>query len=314
MKNVLKSVLFIAILIGLIMGITCLLLPKESIYKYGLIKTSTYEILREKENTIDAVVIGDSLIYSGISPMEIWHNYGYTVYDMAKSAQLISDSYKYFQVAIASQKPKIIFFEANVLYRQAKNKPWLSVWQDLYKTYLPILTYHNYWKKYLFNNLNDSLYYSRLNAYKGFKYINKSVPGTKLDYMHEKAKVEVPKENQEYFQKIVELCQENAVKLIVISTPNMKSWNYGKHLGAKELTESYGLKYIDLNIGNPLDIDWKTESRDAGSHLNFKGAIKLSNYIGEYLESTEEFSDKRDQEEYDNWDEAYELYEKLLLQ
>ncbi len=312
MKNVLKSILFIVILFILISGITYFLLPRENLKKYGLIKTSTYEILGEKENSIDAIIIGDSLIYSGVSPMEIWHNFGYTVFDMAKSAQLINDSYKYFEVAIKSQKPKIIFFESNVLYREGKNKPWFYIWQELYKTYFPITNYHNNWKKYLFTNLNDSVYYSKLNAYKGFKYINKTKPGKKLDYMKEREEIKVPLENLKYFDKIVKLCNSNDVKLILISTPNMKSWNYGKYLGTKELAHNYQLEYIDLNINNPLNIDWQTESRDAGSHLNYKGALKLSNYLGEYLKKTNLFVDKRNDDDYNSWNEAYDLYIELL--
>ncbi len=312
MKNVLKSIIFVLILYLLVTLISYCLLPHDSVRKYGIIKTSIYEILGEKENTIDSVIIGDSLIYSGISPMEIWHNYGITVFDLAKSAELIEDSYKNFNIAIKSQHPKIIFFESNVLYREAKNKPWFYVWQELYKTYFPITQYHNNWKKYLFTNLNDSMYYSKINVYKGFKYITKTKPGLKLDYMKERNKINIPKENQEYFQKIFDLCKDNNVKLILISTPNMKSWNYGKYLGTKELAQKYNLEYIDLNVDNPLNIDWKTESRDGGSHLNYKGALKLSNYIGTYLQETNLFTDKRNDSAYESWNEAYNIYLEYL--
>ncbi len=312
MKNVFKSIMFMIILFFLIIIITYFLLPRDSVRKYGIIKTSVYEILGEKEDSIDAVVIGDSLIYSGISPMEIWHNFGITVFDLAKSAELISSSYKNFEMAIKSQHPKLIFFEGNVLYRESKNKPWFYVWEELYKTYFPITKYHNNWKKYLFTNLNDSMNYSKINIYKGFKYITKSKPGKKLDYMKEKEKIEVPKENQEYFHKIYELCQKNNVKLVLISTPNMKSWNYGKYLGTKDLALKYNLEYIDLNINNPLNIDWKTESRDAGSHLNYKGALKLSQFIGKYLKETNLFTDKREDSNYASWNEAYDIYKEGL--
>ena len=312
MKNFGKSILFVIIFFVLFVAFSFFLTPQENIKKYGMFKISSYEILEEKENTLDAIVIGDSLIYSGISPMEIWHNYGYTVFDVAKSAELIDDAYKSFEVVIASQHPKIIFFEGNVLYRESKNKPWFYVYQELYKTYFPIIKYHNNWKKYLFSSLNDSLEYSRLNFYKGFKYINKTAPGKKLNYMEYTDKIKkVPRENQETFAKIVDLCQKNDVELILISTPNMKSWNYSKYLGTKELAEQNNVTYIDLNIGNPLKIDWKTESRDGGNHLNYKGALKLSNYIGEYLKDTNLFKDKRNDKAYASWNEAYAIYKDM---
>ncbi len=313
MKNIIKSILFVVILFILCSLISCLLLPHETIRKYGLIKTSSYEILAENENTIDSVIIGDSLIYSGISPMEIWNEYGITTFDVAKSAELINESYKNIKVVINSQHPKVIFFESNVLYRESKNKPWFYIWQELYKTYFPLITYHNNWKKYLFTNFNDSLEFSKINTYKGYKYITKTVPGKKLNYMKEVNKEKsISKENKSYFDKIYKLCQDNNIKLILISTPNMKSWNYAKYLGTKKLAEEYNLTYIDLNVNNPLKIDWKTESRDAGSHLNYKGSLKLSHYIGEYLYNTGLFEDKRNDPSYASWNKAYDFYKKNI--
>ena len=63
MKNLLKGTLFISIFIFLYYGFSYLLLPKENIKNFGLIKTAQYEILGEKKNSIDAIVIGDSLVY-----------------------------------------------------------------------------------------------------------------------------------------------------------------------------------------------------------------------------------------------------------
>lgn len=45
MKNLFKSIIFIAIFIFLYYGFSYLLLPKENIKEFGLIKTSEYEIL-----------------------------------------------------------------------------------------------------------------------------------------------------------------------------------------------------------------------------------------------------------------------------
>lgn len=64
MKNLFKSIIFIAIFIFLYYGFSYLLLPKENIKEFGLIKTSEYEILGEAKNSVDAIIVGDSLVYS----------------------------------------------------------------------------------------------------------------------------------------------------------------------------------------------------------------------------------------------------------
>ena len=76
MKTVMRVVLFCVIFLVLVEIFSFILLPGKNLKKYGSYKVAAYEILGEDENTIDVVAIGDSLVYSSLSPMEIWHNYG----------------------------------------------------------------------------------------------------------------------------------------------------------------------------------------------------------------------------------------------
>ncbi len=310
MKNVIKSVLFVGILIFLLEFSAYIMLPQKNIKKYGLFNIANYEILSETENTIDTVIIGDSLVYSAYIPMEIWHNYGYTTFDCANAAQLIKDSYKTLDYVIQSQHPKIVFFEANVLYRNPKNKSWyLKIYHE-FQNSMPILNYHNNWKKFLFNFTNDG--FNEINVNKGYK-LNKTVKkGKTTDYMHVTNKVkEIPEINQEYFAKMVKLCKDNDVKLVLLSTPSMKVWNYGKHEGALELASKYDVEYLDLNLAG-INIDWSKESKDKGDHLNYEGALKVSDYFGKYLQSLGIFEDHRNDKNYASWQECYESYQQNL--
>ncbi len=313
MKNALKSIVFIGILFVLLISISYLLLPREGVFRYGIIKTAEYEILGEKKDSIDVVFVGDSLIYSGISPMEIWNQFGYTSFDMANAAQLLEVSYKDIQVAIESQHPKFIFLESNVLYRESKNKPWNYDWVHFFETYVPIQKYHDNWKKYVLPWIDDTAKFSRINVYKGFRYITDHQKGTNLSYMDYSKKVKkIPEENKKWLQKIQALCQENHVTLLLISTPNMKNWNYKKHNGTKEVADEYGIEFLDLNIDNPVQIEWSIDSRDGGNHLNYKGAKKLSHYLGEYLKKTGILTDHRSDSHYESWNEAYQVYSNHL--
>ena len=56
--------------------------------------------------------------------MIIWNNYGYTVFDLASAAQVINDSYKDLEYAVDTQNPKVVIFEADVLFRNPKKVPW----------------------------------------------------------------------------------------------------------------------------------------------------------------------------------------------
>ena len=61
--------------------------------------------------------------------------------------------------------------------------------------------------------------------------------------------------------------------------------------------------YID-----EIGLDWKTDSKDGGNHLNLYGAIKVSDYIAEYIHENLEIPDRRSDK---NWNKEYKEYTKL---
>ncbi len=315
MKRVFKSILFFVILFILVEAIAWALLPQENIKKFGMKKVSSYEILNEKLDTIDAIFMGDSLIYTSISPLDIWNEYGFTSYSYASAAQIITTTYDNMKVAIESQHPKIIMMEANVLYRDAKNAPSYSKYNmmKVVDEILPIATHHNNWKKVLFKFVDKKTEYSAINDFKGFKYITDIKSAKNKDYMKVTEKVVDPvSQNIVTLKKIKNLCNDNNIKFVLISTPNFKSWNYGKYLGTKKISEDLDIEFIDLNLDNPLNIDWQTETKDKGSHLNYEGAKKVTSYIGKYLYDTNILIDHRDDSDYKDWDLAYNRYERVL--
>lgn len=311
MKNVLKSIIFMAILLVLYEIISySLITNKENVKKYGINTVSNNAILSEEKNTIDVVAIGDSLIYSSISPMIIWNNYGYTVFDLASAAQVINDSYKDLEYAVDTQNPKVVIFEADVLFRNPKKVPWYYKFTKL-ENYFSLFNHHNNWKIYLFNFLKTD---TTNNIFKGFKYINKTVSTKEKDYMKKTdKKTKIPENNIKYFEEMKKICDENNIKLIIMSFPNMRRWSYSKHEATLELSKKYNLEFIDFNTETDiLNIDWKTESRDGGGHLNYVGATKASNYVGEYLKKNNLVEDHRKDSKYNSWNEAYKQYEYKL--
>lgn len=304
--KILKSIVFMLILCILIELIPCLLFPNNNVRKYGIYNITAYSILGEKSNRIDVVAIGDSLIYTSIAPMEIWNSYGYTVFDAATPAQIILDSYKNLKIAIKSQKPKIVLFEANIIFRNPKKRHFNEEVATKFQNFIPMIKYHDNWKK-LFLNKN-----SWIDKDKGYKYITKVEPSKNIDYMKNSGvSLNVLEINLKYLDKIIELCDKNNVKLVLISTPSQKSWNYSKHIKASEIAEEKGLEFIDLNMED-LGIDWEKETKDKGAHLNYLGAKKVSEYIGNYLKSTNLLIDHRNDPNYNDWNVAYKKHQKSL--
>ena len=305
MKKFFKFMLFIIVFIILYLGLSYLFLPKDNLLKYGLYNTSSYEILGETPNTIDALVIGDSLVYSSISPMEIYNKYGFTLYDCAEAALLVEDAYAHFEIAADSQKPKIAILEPNMFFRNPKKRPWYSKPTRVLKNSFPLIKYHNNWKKMVFNTKSHSW----TNYYKGYKK-NKDIKASfNYDYMHKnKISNKIPPGNMEYFKKFVSYCKKNNIELMLISVPSQKSWSYEKHKTIEKLAKQYNITYLNLNLVEDLNIDWTKETKDKGDHLNFYGAQKVSDYIGNYLKINNKLKSHKNEKGYEEWDKALDYY------
>ncbi len=302
--NLLKSILFLVLLIIILELITIMLLPKYSIKKYGFQNTVKYEILQEKPDTIDVIYLGDSLVYSSISPMEIWNQYGYTGFDCAKAAESIANTRKHLEVAIKHEHPKVVFFEANVLYRDPNKRPWYYRLKSEVFSVFAITKYHDNWKQIgikkskIISNVNKGyVYMTKLSKYKPIRKIN-----------NPKRLRPIPEGNIEELKKIVKICKDNNIKLVLINNPSNKSWIYSKHYATKKIAKEYNLEYIDLNLADDLKIDWTRETKDKGDHLNHSGAKKVSAYIGEYLFSLGLLEDHRNDNKYQEWNRAYKYY------
>ncbi len=311
MKKAIKGIIFALIFCIMVEAISVALLPWEKVKKYGLYNTSAYEIVAEKDDSVDVIFLGDSLVYSSISPMEIWDGYGYTCYDCAQPAQIMPYAYDYLKVAIDSQHPKIVFIEANILFRDPQKLPLYKKIAYRIVNYIPIFKYHSNWKKYFTHDKN-----SWLNVNKGYIYIT-GIKASKKDpfnYMdvNDEVEVSILPENKECFDDMVSMCEENNIKLVLLAVPSQKSWSRSKYNMVKELANEKDIEFIDFNLDNDLEIDWATETKDKGNHLNYWGAKKVSDFLGEYMESTGLLEDHKNDPYYKSWHTAYSIYKEKL--
>ena len=299
-SNIIKPIVFLGILFVMFTLLSNLFVPKNNYKKLGMNNIEANGILGEKENSIDVLFLGDSEAYTSMSPLIMYNKYGFTSYVCATPGQRIYDTLKYFNKALEKQKPKVIVIETNAIYRKYNFfENMVANW----KNYFPFFEYHNRWKDLNKDDFTGKVEYTYTHPNKGFKIKRKIVPATLKDYMKETNKGKhVPNNNVSYIQKMIKICKEKNIKLVLISSPSIKNWNYSKHLGIASFAAENNLNYYDLNVGNAADIDWLKDTVDKGDHLNIKGAKKSSLKIGEYLINNYDLIDHRGEEEYSSWD------------
>ena len=124
----------------------------------------------------------------------------------------------------------------------------------------------------------------------------------------------VSKRNAEYVKSIKEFCDKKGAKFILLSTPSTKNWNSQRHNGIVQLAEELGVEYIDMNTESAdVGIDWSRDTRDKGNHLNFYGAVKVTDWLGNYFKESGLLEDHRGNESYaEAWNGDIEYFRQAV--
>lgn|SRR5574344_234050 len=326
MKNVIKTIVFIILLLISIHTFGYFLRPSFTL------DNSWPAFIKEKKNTIDVLFIGDSGIYSDVSPMAIYRDTGITSYDLASPAATNMAAYYAMLEAVKYQHPKVIVMnvtkmfdgkETNAFTHQVAdilplNSNKINMINDSNYSFSdsdklgfiePFFKYHDNWRKINFlNKTNKGVYY--LKGYI-FNSIKKSATNGN-NYMEDDGTVQnlTPSYVADYILKTKEYCDENDIKLLLISVPDTVEWNYDKYVAASAWAKTNNLTYLDFNdyLGE-LGINYTNDTYDAGNHLNISGATKLSNYLGEYLQKNYDgLVDHRSDPAYSSWNNDLQKY------
>lgn len=307
MRLVSRCFSFILILFLILLVLSYIVTPKNNVKEAGMRDVTANGILGEKEDSIDVLVVGNSLSYTSIVPMEIWKDYGFSMYINGTPAQVLTDSLEFTFNSMKHQKPKIVILETDTIFG---NIGLSSPVKKLITQALPVLEYHDRWKSLKFEDFFSIPDYTWTDDFKGYYFSDKTISCDYYDYMKPSKKfAEISKANKIYIKILNEYCKLNDAQLILLSTPNAKDWNDRKHNVTDKFAKENGIEFLDLNVLNDyVGIDWETDTRDGGIHLNHLGAVKVTKYLGKYLEEKDILTDHREDEEYSSWNESLKRY------
>lgn len=260
-------------------------------------------ILSERSNSIDVLFVGDSEAYSSFSPLQMWSEHGFTSYVCATAGQLMPYSYSILHRVTASQQPRVVVIETNMVYRPTSIEFALCrVFQDLF----PVFEFHNRWKILFKPSSEGKQSTVAPSATKGFLTTAASKPAKVTGYMAASDQVaKIPIRNEQYLRLMIDHCRRIGAVPLLVSTPSTVNWNTARHNGIASFAEEAKVAYVDLNVApTKVPIDWDTDTHDAGDHLNLSGAKKVSEYLGAYLSKTYDLVDRRGDASYKAWNEA----------
>ena len=343
-KHIVQAIVFVLILALVFTLFTLLYYPKWTPLQGRGQMAGFY---KEPKDTIDVLLLGSCNMYSSFSPLIMYERNGITSYDFTCPDQEMSTTYYYIKEALKTQRNlKVVVVEAlflsqsNSETREQYNRfaldymplSWNKIclaWQTAkteselmpkydktassrlltFASYLfPILRYHNRTDI----TEEDVTFFINGNRYNFYKGEFPSFTYTRNDG-NEHLKVfngpEINETAKEYFPKIIELCEENGIQLVVMKSPNYARWGHDDTQTAivRDYVTSLGVRFVDMHsnkFGGFEDYDYC-----ADINLNVYGAKKLTPMLADYL--INEFDLKPTQlseEDAAAWDACVEKY------
>ena len=309
----LLKVLAFGLLLALMLVAAGILLNPGKWFSAGLIKdrNARYaEITTVPRDTIDIYNIGNSLAMVGISPMDLWHEEGYTSFNLCKGESKTSEAYYLLKHGLSYQHPDLIMIESNMMLRSDDPLTDLqTALSEFFQYHFPFCRYHNLWQA-IGSKPSIREYYM------GYLISEHIMPYTgDTDYLgptQERKKIEYL--STYYMDRILKLCEENDIKVVFYSLCSPKCYDTARLNSIGDYARSRGLTYIDLNQNwREIGIDWSHDTRDEGDHLNEYGVAKVTKYMGEYLRKNYDLTDHRGDKAYSSWDTKYSAYLDTML-
>ena len=313
--NLIKMIAFVMVFVVIVGMLGVAFTPKKSDPGSGITNSNARGFYGEPKNSIDVLILGDSNAYSACSPMYIWNKYGIPTYVAAEGFQNVTGASNLLDEVLTCQKPKLVVFDVNMLWtgKTTLKKVENNLKNMAYK-YLPLAQYHNRWKSMDVKEMFEAKDYTYRSASRGQYLSMKVKPFTGQSKMVKTNAVEdIPEVSRVLLDKLISKCNENGIKMMFMETPTAKSWNYARHNAMVKYAKQKKIDFVDMNtLEGKYAIDWSTDTRDGGRHLNCEGAEKVSAYLGKYILEHYSFKDKRDSEKYADWNNDYLDYIKYM--
>lgn len=335
MKKVWKNIGICALAALLLLTALCfaqrLVMPK---YQSASVEGSLTEEYYRETLPHDVLFIGDCEVFSNISPITLYREYGIASYIRGSAQQLVWQSYYLLEDALKTDAPKVVVFNVLALkYGEPQSEAYnrmtidgmrwgaakigairasMTEGEDPVSYLFPLLRFHSRWSE-LGTEDFACLLEKKPVAHAGYLMRTEVRPVTQTPRPAPLLDPHLPKTSMEWLEKLTKLCEENEITLVLMKSPSISPHWYDEwDEEIKVFAQSHGLWYTNTIVENgAIGIDYSTDTCDMGQHLNVYGAEKLSHWLGARLKERADLPDRRTEAAYAAvWDEKTERYER----
>ena len=304
-------IIFVIILVLVLKMVSWLMVCSENAIN-PLDNKSGYAITHEQKDRIEVAVMGDSNVQCSVDPSSIWKDYGISSYVWGGANHRIYEIEHNLKQLFQTQHPKVVFIEANTLRSDtsAVNAMNQKVKADVASVFALVGDSRNI-KNFTPEKLGTWSCQKRSQS-KGYWLRTKVQSYSGQEWMYETTEcTQIPAVAQRALKRCIEICRENNAVPVLMATVSPYEWKMEDYNAIKDLADQYGVSLLDLNQKiDALNIDWSQDTCDGGYHMNYRGARKISNYLGNYLKSELDLQDHRTDQNYAQWNEDCDVYMK----
>lgn len=302
-NQILKCIIFAAILGGAIGGITWMLMPKIPDY---------YE-----EDNWNVVFFGTSQCYCTFNPA-VFDAYGLKTYNRARSQQPMEYTYYYVKDALRTSDIDVVVLEIfgmsygedsplhieeGVRDASLNDFPYSAIKieaildcvpaEEQWSYLFPLDKYHSNWETLDYSSPAAFLESVAVRTYqeeseRGFWGWLASQPSEypAWEEIYSEVRADVWEENMGYLEGIYELCQENDAKLVLVRAPFPCTADMVQITNTvADWAKQHEVELINyMKLTDEIDLNLEEDSLDGGTHLNLQGANKVSLHLAEYLQ------------------------------
>ncbi len=325
LKNFITAILFLAVFLIAFQMVT-------KVFRQKAGRNDTIgSFYKEKKDSMDVIFVGSSHVYRAFNPMVAWNESGIASYNLGTVSQSIPCSYYLIKEAIRTQHPEVIVLEAygasytadyveearvhSAFDGMPLNKTKIELLteflpntmetKDIVGYALPLVGMHSRWEE-----LQTEDFVPNHLFMKGYQYIEATKEVAEPTIYQECT--EIYERNLLYFDKIIELCKENDVNLVLTVTPMGDSDRYEKLSGRintlLKYAEEKGIPCVNMDLlREDVGIEYEHDFYNS-DHVNAFGGEKCTKYIVQYLKEHYDLADHRNDVAYVSWAKAYQEY------
>ena len=318
-KRITMTVLWLAALLCCLLLLDRGMRRDDSARKYGA--------FFEEKADFDVLFLGTSRVLDGISPMELWRDYGFTSYNMGNNSEPLGVTRWVLEAALDYHTPRVAVID--VFYvDHAVNEDWTYSFRHLFYDALPLSCakieavcatqpeggrleflmpfslYHGRWEE-LLSGQTERLVECEPYMMGSEMRLSRQIRDN-YTFTDEAEPSELP--GHQALREIAALCRERGVEPVFVALPGHASNQEQMNMnGVQRVADELGVPFV--NMVRMGIVDNQTDCYDWHGHLNPDGASKATAWLGAWLTEHCELPDRRGDGAYAHWNGRLARYE-----